>query len=187
MEKPLFIISGPSGAGEDSVIEGLRSHFPIERVITTTSRAMREGEQNGEPYFFITDTEFRNRITDDEFVEYAEQYNGKLYGVTKGEIERVRNSGKIGIWKIEYKGVMQAKKQFEGIIAILIDAPIEVLEDRMRRRGGMTEEQIRERLEYTREWLRHRDIYDHSVTNVEGKLDETIEQVANIIRSELST
>lgn len=200
MAKPsIFIISGPSGAGEDSIIEGLRRYFPIERVITTSTRPMRPGESQGNPYWFISREEFIRRRDVGEFVEWAEQYNGNLYGVTKEEIERVRNSGKIGIWKIDYKGVIRAKEiypvesprggdapvVFNGVLAIFISAPLDVLENRIRRRGGISEEYIRERMEYTREWLKHKDIYDYEVANEEGRLDEAIAQVAEVIKNNL--
>ena len=96
----LFIISGPSGAGEDSIIEGLKSHFPIERVITTTSRPMRPGDSNGNPYYFISKEEFKKRIEEEKFFEWAQEYNDNYYGVTHEEINRVIDSNKIGIWKI---------------------------------------------------------------------------------------
>lgn len=183
----IFIISGPSGAGEDSIIEGLRKYFPIERVITTTTREMRPGESQGKPYYFISKNEFQKGIENGEFVEYAEEYNNNLYGVTKKELERVENSGKVGIWKIEYKGVIKAKEIFPEIIAIFVMAPsIEILEDRIRRRGSFSEEYIRIRTEYTREWLKHRDIYDYTVINEENKLDKAIKETAEIIKKHLS-
>ncbi len=180
--KNVFIISGPSGAGEDSVIEGLIDQFPIERVITTRTRPMRIGESQGKPYYFISENEFKEKLAADEFVEYAEQYNNQLSGVTKSEIDRVASSGKIGIWKIEYKGVITAKKLFPGIIAIMLTAPLEVLEARIRRRDNPDEQLLAERMAYTREWLKHLDIYDYVIENEEGKLAQTIEQVARIIK-----
>lgn len=177
----LFIISGPSGAGEDSVIEALTTLLPIERVITTRSRAMRPGESQGKPYYFISEAEFKQRIAAGDFIEYAQQYNGQWAGVTKDEIERVANSGKIGIWKIEYQGVMTAKRMFPEIIAILLTAPLDVLEARIRRRDNPDERMLQERMEYTREWLKHADIYDYQVENKEGQLEATIEQVRAII------
>lgn len=184
MEAPknLFIISGPSGVGEDSVIEGLRAYFDVERVITTTSRPMREGDSEGNPYFFISRREFEHGIAQGEFAEYAEQYNGNLYGVTKTEIARACGTGRTVLWKIEYKGVTHAKKIYPGIMAIMLYAPLEVLASRLRRRGGISEEMIAERLEYTKEWYEHTDIYDHVVENEEGKLEETIAKVAAIIK-----
>jgi guanylate kinase len=182
----LFIISGPSGAGEDSVIEGLKKIFPIERVITTSTRAMREGESQGNPYYFISAEEFKNKIAEDGFFEYAQEYNNNYYGVTHEEIKRVMACGKIGIWKIEYKGVISAKKLLPDIIAILINAPLDVTEQRIRARDRISEKHIQERLEYTKEWLKHKDIYDYEVTNEQGKLNETIEKTANIIKKNIS-
>lgn len=190
MKSNIFILSGPSGAGEDSIIEGLRKYFEIERIITTTTREPRLGEIDGFSYYFIPKEEFLKRRENGEFVEWAEQYNGNLYGVTKEEIERVKSAcqrtGKIGTWKIEWKGVMSAKKLFPEIPAIFITVPdLKILEDRIRRRDNISEEYIKERMEYTKEWLSHTDIYDYTVVNEEGKLDETIEKTAEIIRKYL--
>ena len=181
MKNNIYIISGPSGAGEDSVIEGLKKYFPIERIITTTTRAMRTGESQGNPYYFISKEDFQKNILANNFFEYAEEYNNNYYGVTKTEIERVQNSDKIGTWKIEYKGVITAKKLLPKIIAIFLNAPLEILEQRIRQRDNATEEYISERLTYTREWLKHKDIYDYEVINEQGKLAEAIEKIANII------
>jgi len=184
----IFIISGQSGAGEDSIINGLENIFSIERIVTTTTRAMRAGESQGNPYYFISQNEFEKRLADDDLAEHARQYNGNLYGVTREELERVQNSGKIGIWKIEYKGVMTVKKEYPEVIAIFINAPsLEILENRIRRRDNVTDEYIKERMEYTKEWLKHTDIYDYTVINEEGKLDKAIQQVADIIKKHIDS
>lgn len=179
--KNLFIISGPSGVGEDSVIDGLEKRFPIERVVTTTSRTMRPGDSDGHPYYFISRSDFEQGITEGKFFEWAKQYNDNLYGVTHEEIRRVAESGRIGIWKIDYQGVITAKKLFPGIIAIMLTAPLPILESRIRKRDTVTEAFIRERMEYTKEWLKHTDIYDYTIENEEGKLEQTIEKVAGLI------
>lgn len=183
----LFIISGPSGAGEDSIIEGLRNYFPIVRVITATTREMRPRESEGHPYYFISKKEFKKKITDGEFIEYVEEYNGNFYGTTKNELERVKSSGKIGIWKIEYKGVIIVKKKFPEIMAIFITVPsLAVLEKRIKRRDNVSDEYIKERMEYTKEWMKHQDIYDYKVVNEERKLDEAIKETAEIIQNNLN-
>jgi guanylate kinase len=181
----IFIISGPSGAGEDSIIEGLKKYFPIERVITTTTRAMRPGETQGNPYYFISQKKFQEKIKRGNFAEYAQEYNDNFYGVTKDEMERVRHSGKIGIWKIEYKGVITAKKIFPEIKSIYIASPsLEILKNRIMKRDGVSEEYLSERMEYTKEWIKHEHVYDFKVVNEEGKLNEAIKKVADIIKSE---
>jgi len=184
----LFIISGPSGVGEDSVIDGLTKIFPIERVRTTTTREPREGESQGNPYHFISHEEFRNKIALGEMVEYAQEYNDNYYGVTREEIERVASSGRIGLWKIEWKGVVTAKKLFPHIIAIFLTVSnLSILEDRIRRRHqGVTESYLKERMDYTKEWMKHTDIYDYTVYNEENKLQDAIEEIAVIIRKHTS-
>lgn len=181
----IFIISGPSGVGEDSVIEGLRNYFSIERVITTTTRQMRSGESQGSPYYFVNREEFESKIQKHEVAEYAQEYNDNFYGVTKDELKRVARSGKVGIWKIEYKGVMTAKQKFPGIKSIYIAAPsLEVLRQRILKRDpSVSEEYLNDRMAYTEEWMRHEDIYDYKVVNEEGELEETIQKVAEIIRN----
>lgn len=178
----LFIISGPSGVGEDSVIDGLEQRFPIERVVTTTTRSPRPGDSHGHPYYFIEKTAFEQGIAEGKFFEWARQYNDNLYGVTHEEISRVAESGRIGIWKIEWQGVITAKKLFPGIIAIMLTAPLDVMEARIRRRDNATEAFIQDRMTFTKEWLKHTDIYDCIIENEEGKLDQTIEKVASLIK-----
>ena len=180
----LFIISGPSGAGEDSIIEGLKKILPIERVITTTTREKRSNIFAKDPYYFISKEEFKKGIAENRFFEYAREYNNQFYGVTKKEIERVINCDKIGIWKIEYKGVMTMKKMMPEIIAILITTEsLEVLKQRILSRGA-SEKFVEERMIYTKEWLKHKDIYDYEVVNYEGKLNEAVEEVRGIILKE---
>lgn len=182
----IFIISGPSGAGEDSIIKGLEQSMDIEKVVTTTTRSMRPGEVDGVSYYFISEEEFNKKIDNGEFFEYAKEYNGKFYGVTNNEIERVKKSGKVGIWKIEYKGVITAKKLIPGIVAIFVNAPsLEVLAQRIRDRGGITEDQIKERLEYTKEWLKHIDLYDYIVVNENKMLEKAINDTRDIILKEI--
>ncbi|QQS61745.1 MAG: guanylate kinase [Candidatus Moraniibacteriota bacterium] len=180
----LFIISGPSGVGEDSVIEGLRERIPIERVITSTTRQPREGESQGVPYYFLSKEDFKKGIEKEIFIEYAKEYNDEYYGVTKEEIERVIQSGKIGIWKIEWKGVITAKKLFPSIQSILLTvSDLSILEKRIQKRGSVSKEYITERMLYTIEWLSHKDIYDYIVYNEEGKLTQTIQEVQTIIEN----
>lgn len=178
----VFIISGPSGAGEDSIIEGLAESFPLGRAITTTTRLPRPGESEGHPYYFLSLEEFQKKIESGDFAEYAKQYNGNLYGITKQEFDRITRSGKIVLWKIDYQGVETAKRLFPDIIAILITAPLNILEERIRRRDHPSEEFLRERMAYSEEWLKHTNIYDYVVENEEGKLDEAIQKVRTIIR-----
>jgi guanylate kinase len=181
----IVIISGPSGAGEDSIIEGLRAYGQVNRIITTTTRDMRPGEIQGTSYHFISKEEFEEKIKHNEMVEWAKQYNGQYYGVTISELERANALPGIGAWKIEYQGVMTAKKLFPEILAIFVMADsLDVLIQRIRMRGNVSDKFIEERMEYTKEWLKHEDIYDYKVINHQGKLNEAIQEVAEILKKE---
>mgnify|MGYP003530693617 FL=1 len=180
--KNIFIISGAAGSGKDSVIDGLQSLLPLNRIITTTSRAMRPTESEGHPYYFVSPEAFKQRIEANEFVEYSVNENGGLYGVTKTELERVSALTDIAIWRVDWKGVVSIKELYPEIPAIYISAPLEILEKRLRTRdAGKDEHYFEERMAYTREWLKHLDIYDYRVENEEGALEQTIERVARII------
>lgn len=179
----VFIISGAAGSGKDSVIDGLQSILPIERIITSTTREKRPFESEGHPYYFLSREEFERRVAAGEFVEHSTNENGGLYGVTRSELERIAKKDRIAIWRVEWKGVIAIKKLYPDIPALYISAPLDVLETRLRSRDhGKDESYFKERMAYTREWLNHLDIYDYQVENEEGKLEQTIEQVANIIK-----
>ncbi len=181
----VVIISGPSGAGEDSIIGGLSAFTTVNRVVTTSTREMRPGESDGSPYYFISREEFAKKIESNEMIEWAKQYNGNYYGVTKAELERVNSMQGVGTWKIEYQGVITAQKLFPEILSIFIMADsLDILASRIRSRGNVTEEFIQERMEYTKEWLKHTDIYDYTVINHQGKLDEAIREIAQILKKE---
>lgn len=179
----IFIISGPSGAGEDSIIKELHKRLNVKTIITTTTRKMRPGELDGHPYYFVSKRSFQKMINEDKLVEWAQQYNGQYYGVTKSAFEESTNNNSVGLWKIEYKGVQSAKKTFDNIVAIFIMAEsLEVLENRIRSRSNVTEKYIKERMEYTKEWLKHIDIYDYSIINRQNKLSEAVDEIEVIIR-----
>ncbi len=184
MQNNLFIISGPSGAGEDSIIAGLREQIPhVHVAITTTTRAPREGESEGNPYYFTDKNTFRAKIDAGAMAEWAQHYNDNYYGVTTDELNRIQRDG-IGIWKIDYKGVAHAKKMFPGIVAIFIMAEdLATLERRIRSRGNVSEAYVKERMDYSREWLKHTDLYDYKVINATDKLDDAVTQVLDIIKN----
>ncbi len=183
MKKPIFIISGPSGVGEDTIISELKKDLTLDKVVTTTTRDIRSGEEEGIAYYFISEEEFDKKLGNNNFFEHALQQNGKKYGVTHDEINRVKNSDDIAIWKIEWQGVKKAKELLkDDVIAIFITAPLEILEERIRDRGGLSEKQISERMAYSKEWLNHTELYDYTVSNLNGKLQQAVTEVKKIIK-----
>jgi len=185
--KNIFIISGATGSGKDSVIDGLVSRLPVERIITSTTRAMRPFETEGNPYYFLSHETFEQGIEAGDFAEYSTNENGERYGVTKSELERIGAMNRIALWRVDWKGVINIKKIYPEVIALYISAPINILEARLRSRDtGKDEHYFEERMKYTREWLNHLDIYDYQIENEEGKLAHTIEQVSSVITKHLS-
>ncbi len=179
--KNIFVIYGPSGSGQDSVIEGVEKFIDVERVITTVTRPMRPAESQGHPYYFISHDEFEKKIVQNKLLEYVEKYDGVYYGVTSEEVERVAESRKVGIWKVDFAGARDLKTRFPELTVIYINAPLEQIEERIRRRDNPTEEYIQTRLAHIREWL-PKSIYDYQIENQDGKLDEAITQATALIK-----
>ncbi len=185
--KNVFIISGPAGSGKDSIIDGLMSILPVERIITSTTREKRSGETEGNPYYFLSHDTFQQNLQAGNFVEYSINENTEYYGVTKSELERIKKINRIALWRVDWKGVVNIKKIYPEIIAFYISAPLSILETRLRSRDkGKDEQYFKERMEYTQEWLNHLDIYDYHIKNEEGKLNEAIEEVSTLIKKHLS-
>lgn len=185
MKNNIIIISGPSGSGQDSVIEAMKNFFTVDRVITTTTRDMRPSEHDGRPYYFIDKDEFERKIKNNEFFEHSKHYNNHLYGVAKDEVERVMKSNDVVIWKVDYKGVIGIKKLLPQVKAIMLIAPNDVLRNRIKQRDGATDAYVEKRMKYTQEWLGHTDVYDYIVENNDGHFEDTIKKVKEIIENEL--
>lgn len=181
MNSKIFVISGPSGAGEDSILERLKEKIDFIKPVTTTTREIRPGEIDGKTYYFISKEKFKEMIARGEFLEYAEEDRGNFYGVTKKEIERAKESGKIVFWKIEYKGVVYVKDIFPEIPAIMIYAPMNVLKERLIKRGE-SKEMIEARMEYAKGWEENKEVFDYVVENEQGKLDEAVKKVFEIVQ-----
>jgi guanylate kinase len=180
----IFIISGPSGSGQDSVINGLKEKIEFDKIITTTTRKMRPEDQEGKTYYFISKEEFQEGIRDGRFFEHALEDNGNYYGGTYAELERVKKSSIPVIWKIDYKGVIAAKKLLPEAKSIFIHIPKDLIEKRLRKRGE-TAETIQSRIKYADGWYENEEIFDYKITNEEDKLDETVEKARKIISGDL--
>lgn len=180
----IFIISGPSGAGEDSVIRELSKHIDFDKIVTTTTREIRPEDIPNKTYYFISKEKFLQGIKNNAFFEYALEDNGNYYGGTYAELERVKKSSKPVIWKVDFNGVVNSKKILPESKSIFIYIPIEIIRKRLEARGE-TEEVIQSRLEYSRGWYDNEDAFDFKVINEEGKLEETVQRVAEIIKNNL--
>ena len=162
----LFVISGSSGVGKGTVIkEFLNKHPEFRLSISCTTRGKREGEEHGVNYFFLTPEEFKECISKDEFLEWAE-FSGNHYGTRKAFVEGCLNNGENLILEIDTKGALNVKKIMPEAELIFIAPPsIEELEARLRGRHTESEEAIQKRLASIKLEIENSKHFDYKVVN----------------------
>jgi len=145
----LIIFSAPSGAGKTTIVKHLLScGLGLEFSVSATSRGPRPNEIHGKDYYFLPETEFREKIGNNEFLEWEEVYSGILYGTLKSEVERIRGNGKNVIFDVDVVGGLNIKKFYgDEALAIFVRPPsIEELKKRLQLRSTETEEKIAMRI-----------------------------------------
>lgn len=179
----LFVVSGPSGVGKDVVLEKLFPLLPgVVRSVSATTRAPREGEQDGVDYYFITREQFGKGIAEDYFLEYA-QYGDDFYGTPRDKVEEQRARGLDVILKIEVQGALDVRRLVPDAVLVFLQPPsLEELERRLRGRGTDSDEKIRQRLAIAQTELACIPHYDYLVTN--DRLDNAVDALRAIILAE---
>lgn len=168
LEGKLIIFSAPSGAGKTTIVKYLLTIFPeIAFSISCTTRPKREFEVNGKDYYFLTEKEFKEKIKNNEFIEYEEVYEGRFYGTLHSEIERLWNQGKHVIFDIDVKGGLNLKKQFkERALAIFIAPPsLKDLEERLKNRNTENSDSLLVRIQKADEELSFAKDFDVVIIN----------------------
>ena len=166
----LIIISAPSGTGKSTIIGWLMKEHPelnLAFSISCTSRPPRGTEQNGVEYFFLTPEEFRQRIENDEFLEYEEVYEGRFYGTLKAQVERQLEAGQNVVFDVDVKGGVNIKKYYgDEAMSLFIQPPsIAELRKRLEGRGTDTPEVIDQRIARAEFELSFADKFDKIVVN----------------------
>ena len=178
----LFVISGPSGVGKDSVIDGLKKlGRPYHFTVTATTRTMRPGETDGIDYIFLSRDEFRHMIERDNLLEWAEVY-GNLYGVPKSQVTDALNRGQDVIMKIDVQGAATVRKLHPDALLIFLEPPdMKSLEERMRIRNTESETEFEIKLKTAFREMNEASRFDHRVINRDGHLDDAISSIDRII------
>ncbi len=181
----LIVISGPSGVGKDSVVQQLqKQNYPVHFVVTATSRPPRPGEVHGVDYFFVSDDEFEALIRNAELLEHAIVY-GQHKGIPKQQVREALASGKDVLMRLDVQGAATVKRMAPDAVLVFLSASSEEeLAERLRQRHTDTEPQIQCRLQIAREEMQRLDEFDYVVVNQDSHLDETVDQVIRIIKSE---
>ena len=178
----IFLISGPSGVGKDSVIKKLNeSNANIKNIITITTRKIRENEISNKDYIFVNKQEFETLIKKQKLIEWSEVY-GNYYGVPLDQIENnLQKQNKI-IIKTDIQGIKKLKQKFENAITIFIMPPdIKTLLKRLKSRKTDSIEDITKRSDIAIKEMEEKNIFDHIQINKDGDLMNTIEQIKKII------
>jgi guanylate kinase len=167
-QQKIVIITAPSGAGKTSITRFLLESFPVLAFsISATTRAPRSMEKDGVEYYFLSEKNFLQRISDDAFMEWEMVYPGKYYGTLKSEMTRLWSDGRVPVLDIDVKGAQRIIKQYPGqCLSIFITAPsIEILETRLRNRGTESEETIAIRMNKASYELTFQHAFDTIIVN----------------------
>jgi len=182
MTGKLIIFSAPSGSGKTSIYKKLfEKGLPLEFSVSACSRPMRPGEVHGKDYYFMSVDEFKNRIRNNEFIEWEEVYAGSFYGTLKSELDRIWANGNHVVFDLDVLGGVNIKNIFKDkALSIFVQPPsIEELEKRLLGRSTETPETLKKRLDRARMELSYASKFDVCIINDE--LDKAVAQAERLI------
>ena len=184
MKGKMLIVSAPSGSGKSTIVNWLMQEHPELKLyfsISCTSRAPRGTEQNGVEYFFLTPKEFKEKIANDEFLEYEEVYENRFYGTLKAQVENQRSAGQNVVFDVDVKGGINIKKFYgDDALSLFIQPPsVEELRRRLEGRGTDTAEAIEQRLAKAEYEMTFAPQFDCIIVNdnLEAAKQETLQVV----------
>lgn len=176
----LFIISAPSGGGKTTLCREVRKHFPdMLYSVSYTTRKARRGERDGIDYHFIDKDEFKARIKEGRWAEWAQVY-GNYYGTSADFLDAGLRAGRDILLDLDVQGTRQLLKRYTECVAIFIRPPsLEALQRRLEERGLDSDEAIRVRLRNAEKEIDQQGLYDHVVVN--DQLTAAIRELISII------
>lgn len=183
----LIVFSAPSGSGKTTIVRHLlkQEELNLEFSISATSRERRGEEVDGKDYYYLTAKEFKNKIKNDEFLEWEEVYRDNFYGTLKTEVERIWAKGKHVIFDIDVSGGLRIKRKFpEQTLAVFVKPPsIDELKIRLKKRKTESEDKINMRVAKASAELATAPLFDVIVKNknLDAALDEAYNLVSNFI------
>ena len=162
----LLVLSGPSGSGKGTLLaEYLKKYDDTFVSVSATTRNPRVGEEDGVNYYFMTVDEFKKKVDEDGFLEYA-QFCGNYYGTPRDKVEEKLNEGYNVVLEIEVQGALLVKENCPDAVLVFTAPPsFEVLRERLIGRGTESMEVIEERLETAKKEIKEANKYDYVIIN----------------------
>jgi len=178
----LFIISAPSGGGKTTLCQEVRRHFPdMLYSVSYTTREPRKGEKDGIDYNFIDKNEFKTRIDEGRWAEWALVY-GNYYGTAADFLDKGLANGRDVLLDLDVQGARQLLKRYSECVAIFIRPPsLAVLQKRLEARGSESAETMAVRLRNAEKEIAQQSLYHHVIVN--DKLTVALSKLISIIES----
>ena len=186
-EGKLIVFSAPSGAGKTTIVKKLLElGLPLNFSVSATNRAARASEINGKDYFFLTTSEFKEKIQNGEFIEWEEVYPGQYYGSLHSSVESLLKEGKHVVFDIDVKGGINIKKLYQDkALSIFILPPsIQELENRLKTRGTEDELSFQKRISKAEEEMSQATEFDVRIVNED--LEKAVREILSIIQKFIS-
>jgi guanylate kinase len=181
----IIAVSAPSGGGKTTIVKQILKKFPeIVFSVSATTRPKRESEKNGVEYYFITEAEFKQKINNDEFVEWEKFYD-YYYGTFKSVVEENVKYGKSVLLEVDVKGAISLKRIYPEAHLIYITPPsFEELVKRLRERRTESESDMKKRIERAKMELSVKDKFDYFIDNKD--LNKAINDTSDLINKILN-
>jgi len=183
MKGKAIIFSAPSGSGKTTIVRHLLETNPsLGFSISACTRDKRgRNEADGKDYYFLTPEEFKQKIYNDEFVEWEEVYAGNFYGTLKAEVERIWNEGRHVIFDVDVKGALHLKEYFgERALAVFVKVPsLEDLKSRLTNRKTESDDSLSQRIFKAKFEMTFEDKFD--ITLVNEDLEESLKKAEKLV------
>jgi guanylate kinase len=181
---PVFVVTGPSGAGKGTLIKRLVERLPeLEVAVSATTRPQRAAEEDGRDYWFLSEDEFAARVEAGAFLEHV-SFAGGRYGTLASEIDRIGADGRICILELETEGALKVQAEVPNAVTLFIAADVPELERRLRARATESSGEIEDRIALARHQLEQAYRFRYMVRN--DDVGRATDALAALVERELA-